>query len=98
MLAAPFLRDISIELYQKKDEYHQSKLEAQKQGAKIAINSVYGSMGIREKFDSLIFMNEKDVDYLNQTRPKEFGYERSGSKTTSCDIKHKSLNIYTGNY
>lgn len=64
MLAAPFLKEMSEELYSRKDYFNEQGLDAHKQGIKIAINSVYGSLGIRSAFDSLIYVDDDTLSCL----------------------------------
>lgn len=67
MLAAPFLKEMSEELYERKDYFSDLGLSANKQSVKIAINSVYGSLGIRSAFDSLIYVDNETLDLLQET-------------------------------
>lgn len=67
MLACPFLKKFSEELYAKKDEYSIKKDSSGKLSTKIALNSSYGSLAIKPQFDSTFYLDKasaKNVDKL----------------------------------
>lgn len=84
MLAAPFLKDMSEELYERKDYFSDQGLSAHKQSVKIAINSVYGSLGIRSIFDSLIYVDTDTLQYLTPAQDISL----TDSKVKTALIKH----------
>lgn len=66
MKSAPFLKHYASEIYAEKEKYDFEGNKAFKQATKILINSGYGSLAMRERFNSFIYIDKNELEMLNK--------------------------------
>lgn len=93
MLKKPFLKPIITQLYDIKEKYDKLKDDAQKMGAKILLNSLYGKMCENSEHDNVVyFKNSENINEFSEIEidNKHYKFLRA-NPTYNIDI----YNCYT---
>lgn len=96
-LAASYLKECANSLYMKKDYYSSQGLEAKKLGTKILMNSIYGSLAIKDGYDSYCRIKKEDEDKFKNICKSDDWLNCEGRKESQVKVKNITSIIESSN-
>ena len=95
-LAAPYLRDVALEIYNVKeykygvkDENNKKLFPAQQNCVKVLVNSLYGSLAMKPNYCENVVVDNDTLDYLFENKDNKLSMEFRG-KIKTFNYKGKS--------
>lgn len=96
-LSAPYLSECANSLYMKKDYYGKEGLVAKKLGTKILMNSIYGSLAIKDGYDNYARIKIEDEDKFKSIAKQPNWVDCSGRKESQVKVKSITSIIQSSN-